>query len=753
MANYTADSKSQLAKLMATENITVQHQVISTAYFDVKNRTLVCPIWKDMSSELYDLLMGHEVGHALDTPSEGWHNAVVENNKGRGYKGFLNVVEDARIEKRQKRRYPGLRRSFLKGYQDLLDRDFFGIKNKDVNDLPFIDRLNLYTKGGVMLGIEFTDAEKVMVSKVEACETWEDVVRVTDEIYEYSKDEQQMIEQEFFDDDSESDEFEFVEEDMDGEEGDGESSEGDGEESDSKSTKSSNDSEKESGTEDKDDEKKQEAKTLNREKESSVQKEQDDFEPICETDETFRQREAELLDKRSKPYMYLDLPKANLKKIVTPVSRVQEMLTEFYNANIDAATRKRAVQTYKSKHERYIALLAKEFEMRKAAKAYAKKKVSETGDIDVSKIYKYRIDDNVFRKMTTVPNGKSHGMVLLLDRSGSMSNNMAGSIDQILILSMFCRRVSIPFVVYGFGNNYGGRTLDFPNEGYADDTFEHKVNGLSLDSVYLREYLNSKMSTKDFNQAICNLVLLRNAYAGKYRQSYLVPPQESLSNTPLNEALVAMKPILEDFRKVHNVDIMNLIIVQDGDADKVTCYHDENLARKYFNIMFNNIVVRDEKSKYQIELEHNETYIGEQFRNGLLNWLKHTTGVRTFGFFICDNNLSGIKNSIINRYVDKDGKYLYEGLSYDEKYRLKYSPKVEELVKELKEQKFLSSNTPGYNSFYIIPGGNDLSVGAEEIEVDDNATISKIKTAFQKHNKKRQLNRVLVNRFISNIAA
>ena len=70
------ESKSLLAKLLAEENLTVQHRQTPTAYFDVKSRTLVCPILKEMSSELYDLLMGHEVGHALFTPPEGWHQAV-----------------------------------------------------------------------------------------------------------------------------------------------------------------------------------------------------------------------------------------------------------------------------------------------------------------------------------------------------------------------------------------------------------------------------------------------------------------------------------------------------------------------------------------------------------------------------------------------------------------------------------------------------------------------------------------------------
>lgn len=96
---------------MASEDITVVHKKIPTAYFDVKNRVLACPIFKDdMSSELYDLFMGHEVGHALNTPLEGLHSTMKEN---RTLKGYLNVVEDVRIETAIKNKFPAKKIIFL----------------------------------------------------------------------------------------------------------------------------------------------------------------------------------------------------------------------------------------------------------------------------------------------------------------------------------------------------------------------------------------------------------------------------------------------------------------------------------------------------------------------------------------------------------------------------------------------------------------------------------------------------------------
>ncbi len=124
MSNTLIQTKSILAKLLAGENINVVHQSgIATASFDLSARTMYLPIWENMDGDLYDMLTGHEVGHARWTPQEGWHTAIDE--RGRKFKSCMNVVEDARIEKLIKRKYPGLAKSFANAYRNLFDRDFF----------------------------------------------------------------------------------------------------------------------------------------------------------------------------------------------------------------------------------------------------------------------------------------------------------------------------------------------------------------------------------------------------------------------------------------------------------------------------------------------------------------------------------------------------------------------------------------------------------------------------------------------------
>ena len=131
--------KETLAKLLATENLIVEHRKVSTASFDVENRVLTLPMWEKASNLVYDLLVGHEVGHALYTPNENWK----KDKYAKVPMSFVNVVEDARIEKMMKRRYAGLSKTFYNGYQELHEDDFFSVEDEDMSKMAFIDRLNL----------------------------------------------------------------------------------------------------------------------------------------------------------------------------------------------------------------------------------------------------------------------------------------------------------------------------------------------------------------------------------------------------------------------------------------------------------------------------------------------------------------------------------------------------------------------------------------------------------------------------------
>jgi hypothetical protein len=737
---FTVEQKSLLAKLMATENIRVEHQKINTAKFDPQNRVMYLPIWEDMKGDLYDLLTGHECGHALYTPAEGWHDAVTEQSKGKNYKSFLNVVEDARIEKKMQRKYPGLRKSFRQAYDGLMQRNFFGLDGRNVNTLPFIDKLNLFTKSQYSMSMNFTEYEETLVEKVKNLESWEDVIRVTDEIYAYSKQEQQeLLNEEEVEIDTYG--YESGDDDYDDDDFDYEESEDD--DYDSEEYDNSDDSEDAKDAKDGNSSNQDSLSSNNGQKDSKPY--YGDKEPVCETDQKFRENEFSLLDKSCKEYVYLSFPKPNMKNIITPAKRVHELMSEHFQIRGYDEEAKILVDEFKRRNDRYISLLVKEFEMRKAAKAYDKRRISDTGDIDINKLSSYKFDDNIFRKMMNVPKGKSHGLVLLLDYSGSMDDNMGGSIEQILVLSMFCRKVNIPFVVYSFGNAINANMIDKnidPDEYRAPQMFSCELNEFRLEQVFLREYLNSDMSNAEFSNALKNMILLKESYA---KRTISRPMSEQLSHTPLIEAIISTGYIMNDFRKKHNLDITNLVIVHDGDADAVRFYRAGEQKVNAIHPASQNIYVRDRKIGFEYEVKVMDRFSERnEVLNAALEWFKCFTNSNIFGFFLVTKYR--IPTVVREKYYYQDGSMVTTGgYNVDRE-------KQEKLTAIIRKEKFITSYNKGYKSFYFILGGEELKIAADELEVNGKVTTNKLKNAFMKMNRQKQINRVLVSKFIQGIA-
>ena len=166
----------------------------TSASFDVKNRVLTCPCWTKKSNRLYERLVGHEVSHALYTrnsDADSWFQieamAKALDMPASTVKLYANIVEDARIERMIKAKFPGLRRDFIDSYQDLMERDLFGLSDTDINTLPLIDRLNLEFKCGIHAGLEvpFTTEERTLwVDRMAGTKTWSDVMDLVRDLLE-----------------------------------------------------------------------------------------------------------------------------------------------------------------------------------------------------------------------------------------------------------------------------------------------------------------------------------------------------------------------------------------------------------------------------------------------------------------------------------------------------------------------------------------------------------------------------------------
>jgi hypothetical protein len=800
MNNTQLAAKNILAKLLATENLRIEHDPqASTASFDLKNRTLRCPVWEAMDGDMYDMLLSHEVSHAKNTPFKGWHTTIESQDKKKNaYKHFLNIVEDARIEKLIKRQYPGLRRPFLNAYKNLFERDLFKVKGVDPATLYFIDRVNMHCKLGFAMNIRFTAEERALLNLVEQAETWDDVVNATKLIWEYSKEEQQNDTEQkrkrmqsladslagdadedeeedgdWDDDAADSDEDEDENEDGDWDDDAADSDSEDDEDGEDDATTKAKDGDKEDGDEEdgdddsteesdklkdgkgpekkqaKDKEKKtgdQSGSKLNRDKESQNPT-KEDFVPQAKTDEAFRENEKQLIAKNAPEVVYVNLPTPQLKNIVVPAAQVNQELT----LNFSGVTGRELLAKFKEKNQSYINSLAKEFEMKKAARTFSKSKVSESGDINISKLGLFRTEDDIFKKITTTQKGKSHGLFLLLDKSGSMTGNMAGAIEQLLVLANFCRKVNVPFVAYGYTNIV--RSTMEREDRFA--SFSKKNGELKMSDVGLREIINSNMKAAEFTQVMKNQLCLADAYenpSGENGKKLSELSGEFLYNTPLNEALVASMPLIDQFKKGRKLDLVNMVILHDGDADwNSYVYQPDMYSRsggtRKFESSHQRVYFRDPVSKIEMLLDARHDRRAATV--ALMTMLKERCGVGIYGFFI-----GGEASDIRTYYVTKQGKTLEDSVTGASPHERRINSMLESkgLMKQLNSENFLESWTPGYNRFYLIPNGRKLKVVDNEIVIKGSVTARKLSTAFIKQGKAKYSNRVLVSRFIEGIA-
>ena len=176
------ETRGQLA-LLATENLVVEHTTeTTTASFNTSTRVLTLPVLETENENVYNMFIGHEVGHALQTPQD-WAVKVPKDVPF----DFVNVVEDVRIEKYIQGKFPGLRKDFTLGYDALHEKDFFDIDGEDLSKMTLIDRINLHFKLGARAMIPFSDEEMVYVRACDEADTFDKVCLTAKILSEYVK--------------------------------------------------------------------------------------------------------------------------------------------------------------------------------------------------------------------------------------------------------------------------------------------------------------------------------------------------------------------------------------------------------------------------------------------------------------------------------------------------------------------------------------------------------------------------------------
>jgi len=672
-------TRGQLAKLLATENLSIEHDAsVKTASFNVKDRVLILPVLKTDNEHVYNLMLSHEVGHALATPQD-WMNQIPDGV----HRDIVNVCEDVRIEKLIQTKFPGLKRDYTRGYDFLHEADFFSIADKDVSAMSLVDRINLHFKLGSRALIEFTPEEQDLVDAVDSATTFAEVVAAAKRIAAYQK----MAR------DTDSEALDMPGND-DGKEGDDQQPTDSGSAS-QQETEESGDAEPDqnSGI---DPDADIDAPSLDKHEEGS------------QTQQSFDENMGRMTeDSPRNNIMYATVPDIDLEKDIVTIDKFRESVdTDYHDAFVGYSLD--AYYEYLTSTKKEVNFMVQQFEMRKRADAYSRIQQHKTGVLDTNNLHNYKITEDLFLRQDITPDGKSHGLVMMVDWSGSMADILMPTVKQILTLVSFCRKAQIPFDVYSFTSG----------ERYIQDDDSVIDGHVSKHNVQMVHLLTSNAKRTQIDTDMKNFFMCARGIVGYGYSS----PYTGMGGTPLNNALMMMPEVIKQFKQRNNVQRVSFVCLTDGESSPLSVIQTINrndgvsyksLAYSYYS----RILIRHGQNVSAIK-EFNET-------GGIAHWLSQVTGASVTNIFVAGPAQA-------QRYASSQGCYNFNDSEF---------------------KKNLGANCTPENGWGLITLMHPKRFvdSSDEIEVEDGATKAQIRTALRKmlstKTKSRSLLTTLVEQF------
>jgi len=757
--------QGMLAKLLAKENLRIHHGNYTTAFFDPAARVLGLPIW-NVSKDVYDLLVGHEVGHALYTPA----SAIQDFRKQCPNIPFdaLNVVEDIRIERMVQDMYPGLKSAFQKAYVAMVERNFFGTKGKDIATLGFLDRLNLHAKAGTVVNVNLSVEEKAIYDKCLAAQTIEDCIQIC-------KDIAHMIEK------SKNDERTNKGEDAKGEDAKGEDAKGEdakGEDAkgeDDDGTESESGESAGEGEDDKAEESENEEISLNEDSnspagESAASTYSEDVgsnstegsnacgESIPSSKRSYSSVEEELtsntadnlqdslarcLQDTSGTSHAIEPSEQAIRASIIPFKTVLNLRQAKlqYNSFMNAPETKTFIAERRKSANKFVSALTREFEMRKAAFQYSRARQSNSGTLNMSKLHAYRYAEDIFKSNTITPNAKNHGMMMFVDMSSSMQACIDDVFEHTINLVIFCQRLNIPFEVYGFTTPNISRLRSIP-------AAQWEINIQTLNTV---ELFSSRMNSKELELAIDQVLANRHfklirwsaASIAKYKNvSPVICQYDELHGTPLNETVIVAHTLVRDFRKRNVVQKMNIVFLTDGAGSPLE-YECSKLGYRMKTKV--SVVINKRLVEYQTHSYSASALDVANIYEKLVENLRITTNSNVIGFFIPMNNGRGI--TAIDCMFHFDRKLQVSEQNVLDKAKEQYR----------KEHICVVNGAHNFTSYFVLPPSGELELQedgdfADAVEANSKLTTSKLARAFTSFNKKKSESRVILKKFSEIIA-
>jgi hypothetical protein len=308
---------------------------------------------------------------------------------------------------------------------------------------------------------------------------------------------------------------------------------------------------------------------------------------------------------------------------------------------------------------------------------------------------------------------------------------------------MFCRKIGVPFEVYAFSTEYRksiqqDQTDRESNWRWSDSKND---NAIEFDSgFYLLNLLSSRMSNQAYRNMANDLLVYAlccestHSYDTNFKRRATMHEALALGGTPLNSTIFAMSKMVDEFKIRNRLEVVNAVILSDGE-DSSSLYTTRTVSSYSSRIgpeSYNTV-------SYVFDKETRKTYkVKNSITEVLLQILKDRTGCNLIGFYIVQNRKGHFSNAFCRLQPNEIAK-------------------CEIAYMEFKNEKVHTMIGVGYDEYYLIPGGSALET--EDDDLDDllgenNTQVStrKLKGAFLKMNQNRLTNRVLLKKFIEQVA-
>lgn len=488
---------TKLSRMLAQENIAVVFEASArTASFAPESRTLTFPhSTAFMDTDIHELFMFHEISHAIHLPHDSM-NIVKASDVDFD---LFNIIIDIRDERLIKALYPGSVKTFIVAYEKLIAQGFFG-DMETLKHKSFANRLNVYAKVGVKLGasIPMSPKEHQFYEKCMKAETLEECIELVKELTVLDGGSDTLDEL-----------FDVILDKI--------SSEDDDEELTEKQKQ------------------KKAEEEIERLREERVQK-------------IFEDSFTSSILSNAHVVTYESTSMKNIA-MVTASEYIQIVKHRIVDDDVSIAQVTESVRDIRRGIQQSVDSMVRVFESKKAALRHKNAKISDTGMIDMNKVYRYKFDDKIFRKSIKIPNSKNHAYYIMIDMSGSMNSIFQHVVEQVIVLTEFLRRIQVPYKVIGFGAVMRDSVI---RNKFEQEYYQHAVPmpGVLKGRALLLELMSHEQSTADHNLAITGLLSCIGF---------------GLGSTPTGYAMVAAEQHANAFFAHTNTDKKHMVVITDGE--------------------------------------------------------------------------------------------------------------------------------------------------------------------------------------------